>query len=195
MIRYTKSTSTGRSQCQDKSAVIRASTSLLAGGALTTLVLFSPETRAQSQEVALEQVVVTAQKRRESIQEVPISAQVLSAQTLAQQNINSLVDVAQITPSLHIGISGRTNELYIRGIGSGANQSFDQSVGVFIDDIYHGRSRSSAMTFIDLERVEVLKGPQSTFFGNNAIAGALSIVTQKPTPEYEGFARGLYGQD
>jgi outer membrane receptor protein involved in Fe transport len=97
-------------------------------------------------------------------------------------------------PALHIAAAGPSHEMYIRGIGSGQNQSFDQSVGTFIDDIYHGRSRISATSFLDLERIEVLKGPQSTFFGNNAIAGALNIVTRKPGDVLSGSVRALYGQ-
>ena len=85
----------------------------------------------------------------------------------------------------------RSNNLYIRGIGSGPNQSFDQSVAIFVDDIYHGRSRVTTATFLDLDRVEILKGPQSTFFGNNAIAGAFNILTRKPTDHLEGDARAL----
>jgi iron complex outermembrane receptor protein len=142
----------------------------------------------------LEEVVVTAQRRQERLQEVPISAQVISGQALVQQNLNNLEDVSTIVPSVHIGENGRSSDLYIRGVGSGENQAFDQSVGVFVDDIYHGRSRLSAATFLDLDRIEVLKGPQSTFFGNNAIAGAFNMTTRKPTDEFEASVRGLYGQ-
>ena len=74
--------------------------------------------------------------------------------------------------NLNTGGNNYSNNLYIRGIGSGQNASFDQSVAMFMDDIYHGRSRMSDATFLDLDRIEVLKGPQSTFFGNSAIAGA-----------------------
>jgi len=84
--------------------------------------------------------------------------------------------------------------MYIRGIGSGGNESFDQSVGLFIDDIYHGRSRTTQATFLDLDRIEVLKGPQSIFFGNNAIAVLCSIITKKPGDTLDGFARALYGE-
>lgn len=146
----------------------------------------------------IEEIVVTAQHRTEHLQDVPISVQVLSGQTIATQNINSLNTLVQLAPSVHIsgtGGGGRANELFIRGVGSGNNQSFDQSVGMFIDDIYHGRSRTSGSTFLDLERVEILKGPQSTFFGNNAIAGAFNIITRKPGEKFEANARALYGQD
>ena len=143
----------------------------------------------------LGEVVVTAQRRKENIQDVPVSAEVVGGLALQQQNIESLSTLSEITPDVHIEPHPRSGDLYIRGIGSGENHSFDQSVGTFIDDIYHGRARSLiAGTFLDLDRVEVLKGPQSTFFGNNAIAGAISIVTKKPGDTFEGYARALYGE-
>jgi iron complex outermembrane recepter protein len=138
--------------------------------------------------------MVTAQRRAQRLQDVPVSVQVIGELTRMQANINSLHDLPQIVPAVHIGTAGRSSELFIRGIGSGNNQSFDQSVGMFIDDIYHGRSRTSSATFLDLDRVEVLKGPQSTFFGNNAIAGALNIVSRKPGIDVEPSFRALYGE-
>lgn len=140
----------------------------------------------------IETIVVTAQHRVEKSQDVPVSIQVIDGQVQSTQNLNSLHTMIQTQPSMHVGNTGRNSDLYIRGIGSGGNQSFDQSVGMFIDGIYHGRSRTSASTFLDLERVEILKGPQSTYFGNNAIGGALNIVTRKPSSESEASARVFY---
>jgi iron complex outermembrane receptor protein len=156
-------------------------------------------------EARLEEIIVTAQKRTEKLQDVPISAQVIGSQTLAQQNFNALSDLSQTLPAVHIGDVGSSgagattkgvfaNDIYIRGIGSGENPSFDQSVAMFVDDIYHGRSRMSNGIFLDLDRIEVLKGPQSTFFGNNAIAGALNIVTRKPSNQFDAWGRLLYGE-
>lgn len=136
-------------------------------------------------------IVVTAQRRTENLQRVPISAEVVSQIAIAQKNITTVVSLAEMNPSIHVEATGRNTSYYIRGTGSGENQSFDQSVGTFIDDIYHGRSRGSSASFLDLDHVEILKGPQTTFFGNNAIAGAFNIVTHKPGNELEGWARGL----
>ena len=142
----------------------------------------------------LQEVVVTAQKRSERLQDVPISAQVISSAALAQQNSNSLEDLAETVPSVHISSGSFSNNLFIRGIGSGANNpSYDQSVATFVDDVYFGRSRTSAAAFLDLDHIEVLKGPQSTFFGNNAIAGALNIVTKQPGDRFDAWGRALYG--
>lgn len=151
-------------------------------------------TESQTSGGTLEEVTVTARKREENLQDVPISIQTIDGQARIERNLNSLLTLSETLPSLHIGTGGRSDDLYIRGIGSGTNQGFDQSVGLFIDDIYHGRSRVVATTFLDLERVEVLKGPQSTYFGNNAIAGALNIVSRRPGAEFGGFARALYGE-
>jgi outer membrane receptor protein involved in Fe transport len=141
----------------------------------------------------LEEVVVTAQKRVENLQQVPISAQVISSQMLTAQNHNTLEELTQVLPDVHVSTGQQSNVLYIRGTGSGDDAFFDQSVATFVDDIYRGRSRLSAASFLDLERIEVLKGPQSTYFGNNAIAGALNILTKKPTRQFEAWARVLYG--
>jgi len=141
----------------------------------------------------LEEIVITAQKRAEDLQVVPISVQVISGQQLTEENYNSLGDLTRIVPGVHLLTGGFSDSISIRGLSSGDNPGFDQSVATFVDDIYHGRARTSTETFLDLDRIEVLKGPQSTFFGNNAIAGALNVVTTKPGGTSEGYARALYG--
>jgi iron complex outermembrane recepter protein len=142
----------------------------------------------------LAEIIVTAQKRAEDLQSVPVSVQVVGGPMLAEQNYNTLEDLARIVPTVHVSTGAFSNTLSMRGIASGSNPGFDQSVATFDDDIYHGRSRMSEATFLDLDRIEVLKGPQSTFFGNNAIAGALNIVTKKPGDTFDAWGRLLYGQ-
>lgn len=144
-----------------------------------------------SESTAPGDIIVTAQRRAERLQDVPVSVQVVGEMAIRTQNLTSLVSLARQNPSIKVQGSGRSSNFYIRGTGSGESQSFDQSVGTFIDDIYHGRSRYSEAAFLDVERVEVLKGPQSTYFGNNAIAGAINIITNKPGPEFSGWIRGL----
>ena len=155
----------------------------------------SPETTTMEggDQGRIADIVVTAQRRTERLQNVPISVQILSGQAIAKQDLTSLQNLSRIAPSVHVSSSGAGGQLFIRGIGSGTNQTFDQSVGIFIDDLYHGTAQVSSGTFLDLERVEILKGPQSTYFGNNAIAGAFNIVTAKPTDRFEGSVRGSYG--
>jgi outer membrane receptor protein involved in Fe transport len=142
----------------------------------------------------VEEIVVTARKRLENLQEVPISAEVVGSQTMAQYDLNSLNELAHTLPSIQINGTGAGGQFFVRGVGSGTSQTFDQSVGTFIDDIYHGRTRIAHAAFLDLDRVELLKGPQSIFFGNNAVAGALNIVTARPTDTFGGNVRALYGQ-
>jgi iron complex outermembrane receptor protein len=144
--------------------------------------------------ILLEEIVVTARKRSENLQEVPMSVEVINGQVLSEYSIKSLSELAQSVPGIQLNSTGASGQFFIRGIGSGSNLTFDQSVGTFIDDIYHGRARVADEGFLDLDRVEVLKGPQSIFFGSNAVAGALNIVTAKPTPEFGGSVRALYGQ-
>jgi len=148
-----------------------------------------------SQQAGVSEIIVTAQRRSEPLQKVPVSVQVVQGKELQATNRNSLQDLGQTLPAVHIVNSGNeANTLNIRGIGSGGqNPAFDQSVATFIDDVYYGRSRMIQSTFFDVDHIEVLKGPQSTFFGNNAIAGALNISTKKPDDRFDGYARVLYG--
>lgn len=145
-----------------------------------------------SDQSGLQEIVVTATRRSENLQKVPISIDVVGGDALRTQGITSLDDMSVNVPDLRIVSGGPSDRLFIRGIGSGDNSGLEQSVGTFIDDIYHGRSRASEAGFLDTERVEVLKGPQTTYFGNNAIAGAISIATVKPSQTEEGFARALW---
>src|SRR3546814_1112587 len=103
---------------------------------------------------------------------------------------------SDLIPGVQLLNTGNTgNSLNIRGIGSGSeNPAFEQSVATFVDDTYIGRGKMLSSTFMDLERIEVLKGPQTTYFGNNAISGALNIITKIPDFEFGGRARVLYGR-
>ncbi len=150
---------------------------------------------SMAQEAVLEEVIVTAQKREQNLQDVPISIAVTDGETILHQNVVSLIDFADNVPAVTVIKGGPSDNLYIRGVGSGNNAGFEQSVGIFVDGVYQGRSRDSRATFMDLERVEILKGPQSTFFGNSAIAGALNITTRKPGDRFEGYVTALYEPD
>jgi len=176
---------------------LRCSTCVILVGASVLTGLTHAVAAAQTsidQSVQLEEIVITAQKRTENLQQVPISAQVIGGQAIAEQNFNTLEDLSRTVPSVQVSSGFFASNLYIRGVGSNAeNAAVDQSVSTFNDDIYHGRSRLSEATFLDLDRIEVLKGPQTTFFGNNAIAGALNIITKKPSNTFDASARGLYG--
>ena len=164
---------------------------LLMAAALSAPILMW--SHAASAQTGLEEIVVTAQSRTQSLQEVPISVNVVGSEFLAANNIDRLQDVAQRLPSLNIVESATGDQIFMRGIGSGINPGFEQSVATFVDGVYKGRDAQSRERFMDVDRIEVLRGPQSIFFGHNTIAGALSITTKGPSDEFTGYVRGVYG--
>ena len=144
--------------------------------------------------VMLEEIIVTAQKRPESLQDVPISITTVSGEKMAQAGVFKIEDLQTFTPNLSMSETGISTQIYIRGIGTGNNQGFEQSVGQYVDGVYYGRQQLLRMPFLDLERVEVLRGPQSILFGKNSIAGALSMTTAKPSKEWEGSVSASYAK-
>ena len=147
---------------------------------------------AQSNAPMLQEILVTAQKREESLADVPISVNVISAEVIENNNINKIADIVEYVPNMTMTETGISTQMYVRGIGSGNNQGFEQSVGQYIDGIYYGRQQLIRAPFFDLARAEVLRGPQSTLFGKNSIAGALNLTTARPTDETEIAISGLY---
>lgn len=143
----------------------------------------------------LEEVIVTAQMRAESLQDVPISISAISGAKMMEAGIDKIEDLQAYVPNLTMSETGIGTNIYIRGIGSGINQGFEQSVGMYVDGVSYGRAQLSRAPFLDLERVEVLRGPQNILFGKNSIAGALSVITAKPGDEFEGSVSALYEPD
>ncbi|CAE7455096.1 Dml [Symbiodinium microadriaticum] len=139
---------------------------------------------AEDNRAVLEEIVVTAQKRAENIQDVPISITAISGEDIRAKNIETLNDLSALTPNTEIQAMPTLSFIYMRGLGSGFNIGFEQSVGTFIDGIFLGRMSYLSDGMLDIERVEVLRGPQGTLLGKNTIAGALSITTGTPVPEF-----------
>ncbi len=137
-------------------------------------------------------ILVTAQRREQNQQDVPISIAVVGGDTIARDNLLDLAAVADRQANVRI-TPGPFDQLNIRGIGSSNNTGFEQSVATFVDGVYRSRPRAIRAALFDVERVEILKGPQTTFFGNNAIAGALNITTRKPGDTFEINGTALYG--
>ncbi|MEM8489455.1 MAG: TonB-dependent receptor [Pseudomonadota bacterium] len=149
-----------------------------------------------AQTPVLEEVMVTAQLRAESAQDVPIAIAAVDGERIGNLAITNLQELTTYIPNVNINTGALTPNLYIRGIGSGTNAGFEQSVGMYIDGVYAGRAALSAVPItMDLERVEVLKGPQGILFGRNAIAGAISITSAKPSDEFEASVEGLWAPD
>ena len=143
----------------------------------------------------LEEVIVTAQKRAQSIQDVPISITAFSGDFLEENGIQKISQVAQITPNFNIAgsVQPSNNRIQIRGIGSAGNNAIEPSVGVFIDGVYYPRPGSVIGLLMDINSVEVLRGPQGTLFGRNTVAGAMNITTRDPSQETEGSIELGYG--
>lgn len=144
----------------------------------------------------LEEVVVTAQKRVESLQDVPISVATMSGEKIMDNGITNLEELTLYIPNVNINQGQAQPNLFIRGVGSGTNAGFEQSVGLYIDGVYSGRGAMATVPLtMDLQRVEVLKGPQGILFGKNTIGGAINITTNKPVFENEGMVDALYSPD
>lgn len=159
---------------------------LVAGTLIVGAVLSSEVLKAQE---VLEEVVVTAQRRVQSLQEVPISITAVSGDEIQQQGYRNLDALSDFVPSLDIGSADTLSQSRsIRGFGTVGNAlTLEQSVPIFVDGIHYGRAAQVKTAFLDVERVEVLMGPQPVFFGMNAIAGAISIESRGPTREWESY--------
>ena len=160
----------------------------------------SATTTALAQEAsgfALEEVVVTAQKRDQSLQDVPISVQAFSSDAMRELGANVLADLEHVATSFEIGGLGGSQQNYgIRGVVDYArNIGVDSRMGIYIDGVFQGRSYSSDQPLLGLETVEILRGPQGTLFGKNTVSGAISLVTKRPGEETEGEFQIEYGNE
>ncbi|GAA4097229.1 TonB-dependent receptor [Zhongshania borealis] len=140
----------------------------------------------------LEEVVVTAQLRAQSLQDVPVSVSAIGGEKMMEAGIAKIEDLQAYVPNFTMSESGIGTDIYIRGIGSGENQGFEQSVGMYVDGIAYGRAQLARAPFLDLSRVEVLRGPQNILLGKNSIAGAISIQTANPSEYAEGNVQVTY---
>lgn len=148
----------------------------------------TPVKAAEPDSSRVEDIVVTARKREERLQDVPIAISAVSGDALQQRGGVDIRSVAAVSPGVFYRASDRrVPSLYIRGIGTRSfTDEADASIGTFIDGVYIARFSSALQDMFDVERVEVLKGPQGTLFGRNTIGGALNIVTKSPTDEFHG---------
>lgn len=144
----------------------------------------------------VEEIIITASKRAENIQDIPLSVTALGGQTLRDAGVTTFAELQELVPNLEIipVTDTRSTSIRIRGIGSvGSNAGIDPSVGVFIDGVYQGRAGMSVGDLLDIERVEVLRGPQGTLYGKNTAAGALNILTRRPDYEPSVYLEGVAG--
>jgi iron complex outermembrane recepter protein len=148
---------------------------------------------------SLQEVIVTAQFRVEKLQETPLAITALSGDALAARNIVSLQDVSQAAPNVQLfennAAYGKTMAAFIRGIGQGDFNfaSAEPGVGIYIDDVYFASTFGSMFELLDIDRTEVLRGPQGTLFGKNSIGGAIRVISKKPTGDGTGFGEVTLG--
>ncbi len=168
---------------------------------MPTAVAFAQESKSVTQG-ALEEVMVTARKREENLQDTPISIQAFTAAGLEMRNITDISQIGEFTPNMvfdraaAIGGSNSSAIVYIRGIGQDAGiPTIDLGVGTYVDGVYLARSVGGVFDLVDVERIEVLRGPQGTLFGRNTIGGAISVTTQKPSAEFYSDVKLNLGSD
>ena len=187
-----------------RAATVR--TSLLAGAAALALPAaaqaqdtdadFDDEGAGVEAPVNSNVIVVTATKREQTLQETPVAVSVTSAETIEQAQIRDVSDLATVVPSLQVSQnqSSFATSYSVRGFGTdGNNIGLEPSVAMFVDGVYRSRAVSQISDLPDIQRVEVLRGPQSTLFGKNASAGVISIVTKEPQFDFGGMVEASYG--
>lgn len=141
----------------------------------------------------LDAVIVTAQKRTQALEDVPIAISVIDRETLEKGRSHTLADVQQLVPNFSFDRAG-TATLSLRGIGGGGrNIGFDPRVGVYLDGVYVGQSQALNMPLFDIAQVDVLRGPQGYLFGRNTVAGAVNITTEAPSPVFDYRLRAVAG--
>ncbi len=170
----------------------------LASVAMTGISILSEPAYAQNKPAIAEEdvpdIVVTAQRREESLQKVPLSVVAITGAELRNADIRDITRLEQTVPGLRIARSGPAARPAIRGVYSEAIQAnSDPRIGFYIDEIYQSRLQQTTGAFVDLERVEVQKGPQGTLFGRNSLGGNIALTSAKPTDRFDGGVALIYG--
>lgn len=173
---------------------IHAKQSLLA---LSVALAVAAPLPARAVDQALEEVIVTARKREENLQAVPTAINVFTADKLKDMQIDNLVDMQSTTPNVTMsetsGLQSGSLSVFIRGIGN--DPGFEQGIGVYLDDVYLARQTGLMMDVYDVERIEVLKGPQGNLYGRNTIGGAIKYITKEPDETLQAHIEGKLGSD
>ena len=177
-------------------SALALSSTMLATFAITPA--YAQDAQAEEESYENEPIVVTATLREADVQDIPIAVTAVQPETLERQGIADIKTLSSITPSFNIQSSQTETQgtsIKIRGVGTtGNNTGLESSVGVFIDGVYQSRPGVALGDLVDLERLEVLRGPQGTLFGRNTSAGALNITTKRPSlSKFEGFVNASYG--
>jgi len=180
---------------------LRATTVLAAFAApVPVLAEAAPAEAEAAEEARHTDIVVTARRRQENVQDVPLAISVVSGSTLEAQGTYNINRLTQLQPTLQFfSTNPRNTFINIRGIGAPfglTNDGFEQGVGIYIDQVYYNRIAAATLDFVDVEQIEVLRGPQGTLYGKNTTAGAINVTTRAPSFDFEGKAEvsiGNYG--
>jgi iron complex outermembrane receptor protein len=154
----------------------------------------APAAEATEPERAEGEIVVTAQKRAQNILDVPISIAAFSSETLDKSGITELGSLQNLVPNFQVSDNVSVRTVYIRGVGGGGRTvAFDTRTGIYLDGVYIGQPMAADAVLTNLERVEVLRGPQGYLYGQNSVSGAVNLITRAPVNEVEGKVIGSYG--
>src|SRR5688572_17509485 len=174
----------------NRSAVPMLACSLLSSGPIVALAQNVTDSPAST----LEEVTVTAQRREQTLQSVPIAISALTADSLEKSGINDMADLAVVTPGLVMTNSRGSATPYLRGVGTQAGDpGGTSSVATYVDGVYYSAPMSGLFSFNNIERIEVIKGPQGTLFGQSATGGLIHVITRDPEHEARGQMKLAYG--
>ena len=191
-----------KTQISIASGPVAAASSLLAAAAAAVLLGASPSANAQASDSGtIEEIVTTARRREESLQEVPLAITVMSGDALERIGAADIIEVAKTSPNVTLEVSRGTNTTltaFIRGVGQqDPVAGFESGVGLYVDDVYFNRPHAAVLDLYEVERIEVLRGPQGTLYGRNTIGGAIKYVTRNLSDVPEAklrFSVGNYSQ-
>ena len=168
--------------------------------AVAVAAVFTGSVQAEEAKDGIEEVIVTAQKRAERLQDVPIAISAMTASQIEARGVNNILNLEALAPNLQVSsypTSNLTSQVAIRGGGTvNGAMYWEPSVGMYLDGVYLGKSVGSVFDVVDIERIEVLRGPQGTLYGRNTMSGAVNFITRKPSGEFSGsvgFDIGNYG--
>jgi len=179
---------------------MRMSAALCSSVSALTLLIALPaaaQQAGQEQSARIDDIIVTAQRREQSIQDVPVAVTAFTETQLEIAQVEDTTDLVRVTPSLTGGLNTGTGgavSYFIRGLGSSEQvATFDVPVATYVDEVYVARQIANNITLLDVDRIEVLRGPQGTLFGRNTTGGAISITTRKPDQDFRASLEGSYG--
>jgi iron complex outermembrane recepter protein len=177
---------------------LKSGVALIALVAAAPLLAQGPAPSPAAENEGVTDIIVTAQRRAENVQDVPISISAFSSDQLRSQGVSSALELGNFVPNLiaqnNTGV-GSANAYFLRGLGSTETiPTFDPPVGTYVDDVYLSRQNANNLNLFDVERVEVLRGPQGTLFGRNTTGGAINVILREPGKEFDGYAEIGYGR-